>query len=118
MKKNELIKCKVIGFQDYGMFVSCGDYQGLVHISEISEQYVSNITDIFELNDLVTLKVLDIDEEDKKLKLSYKRNHKIHRRILKNVRIVKGFNKLSNNLDEWVNIKLEEYNYEKNNNEK
>lgn len=118
MKKNDLIKCRVIGFQDYGMFVSCGDFGGLVHISEISEQYVSDISDIFEINDYVTLKILDINEEDKKLKLSYKRNHKIHRRILKNVKIVKGFNRLANKLDNWVNIKLKEYNYEKNNNEK
>lgn len=116
MKINDLIKCKVIGFQEYGMFVSCDEYQGLVHISEISEQYVSDITDIFELEDIVTLKILDIDHEEKKLKLSYKKNHKIHKRILKNVKIVKGFNKLSNNLDKWINIKLEEYDYEKNNN--
>lgn len=117
MKKNDLIKCRVIGFQDYGMFVQCeNDYQGLVHISEISEQYVSDILDIFDLNDNVTLTVLEVDEENKKLKLSYKRNHKIHRRILKNVRIVKGFNKLSNNLKEWTDIKLKEYNYDKENN--
>lgn len=115
MKKNDLIKCKVIGFQEYGMFVRCpDDFDGLVHISEISEQFVSRIESIFSLDDVITLKILDVDLENKKLRLSYKRNHKINKRILKNVKITKGFNKLGNNLDQWIETKLKEIESEKN----
>ena len=116
MKKNDLIKCSVVGYQDYGMFVKCDDdFTGLVHISEISEQYVQDIEDIFNIDDIVRLTVLDVDHENKKLKLSYKANHKTNKRILKNVKITKGFNRLANNLDEWIKIKLEEYGFEKDN---
>ena len=40
-KKEEIIKAKVIGLQNYGAFVEVDDeYQGLIHISEISYGYV------------------------------------------------------------------------------
>ncbi len=47
MKINDVISCVVVGFQDYGMFVSCGERDGLVHISEISDLYINNIEAIF-----------------------------------------------------------------------
>ncbi|HHT55243.1 MAG TPA: S1 RNA-binding domain-containing protein, partial [Acholeplasma sp.] len=80
MNENNIITCEVVGFQEYGVFVRCDEYDGLVHISEISEQYVENIEEIFKVGDLVKLLVLDVNEEDKKLKLSYKKCHKIHKR--------------------------------------
>src|SRR5690554_6430405 len=104
MKINDIIICEVVGFQDYGVFVKCGDYDGLVHISEVSEQYVLNLEDIFELGDNVSLKLLDISE-DNKLKLSYKQAHETHKRILKNVRITKGFQSLKRMLLEWLKAK-------------
>lgn len=104
MKKNDIIICEVIGFQDYGVFVKCGDYDGLVHISEVSEQYVLNLEDIFELGDRVTLKVLDVSD-DKKLKLSYKSTHETHKRILKNVKIVKGFQSVRRKMPIWLKAK-------------
>lgn len=117
MKKNKIIKCQVTGFKDYGVFVKCeDDYDGLIHISELSYQYVEETSNIFDVNDKLTLKVLDVDKDNKKLKLSYKRCHKSHRRILRNVKMLKGFNKLSNNLNNWIKIKLKEYNYDKRNN--
>ena len=76
MKKNKVITCKIVGFQDYGMFVNCGEYEGLVHISEISDQYINSIEQIFMVGDLVDLLVLEVCDENR-LKLSYKRNHHI-----------------------------------------
>ena len=112
MNENNIITCEIVGFQEYGVFVRCDEYDGLVHISEISDQYVENIEDIFEVGDLVKLLVLDVNEEDKKLKLSYKKCHKIHKRILKNVKITKGFHKLSTELPKWIEYKKQEYNNE------
>ena len=84
MKKNKVITCKIVGFQDYGMFVNCGEYEGLVHISEISDQYINSIEQIFMVGDLVDLLVLEVCDENR-LKLSYKRNHHIHKKIVKSV---------------------------------
>lgn len=112
MNEKDIITCEVVGFQDYGIFVRCGDYDGLVHISEISEQYVENIEEIFEVGDLIKLLVLDVSETNKKLKLSYKKSHKVHKRILKNVKITKGFHKLATELPKWIEQKKQEYNDE------
>lgn len=108
MKLEKIVDCVVTGFQDYGMFVSCGEYTGLVHISEISDQFVSDITEIFELGDLVSLSVLEVDLENKKVKLSYKKVHKIHKRILKHVNVQKGFNSLKQSLEEFILEKKED----------
>lgn len=109
MEVKDIIICEVVGFQEYGVFVKCDEYDGLVHISEISEQFVENVEDIFNIGDLVKLVVLDISEEDKKLKLSYKASHKIHKRILKNIKITKGFQALASELPFWIEEKKKEY---------
>lgn len=110
MRVENIIECIVTGFQDYGMFVSCGDYSGLVHISEISDQYVSDISEIFEIGNKVSLYVLEVDEATKKVKLSYKKIHKVHKRILKNVEVQKGFNSLKQSLEGFVIEKKEDLN--------
>lgn len=108
MKKNNIIKCKVVGFQEYGMFVSCGEYDGLVHISEISDQYINNIEQIFKLEDEVDLLILSVYEEDRRLKLSYKACHQVNKRIINNVPIKIGFHSLNQMLPKWVELKKKE----------
>ena len=66
MKKyeaGELIKGQVTGIEKYGIFVNLGDYNGLIHISEISDGYVRNINDYVKIGEEITVKV--IDENDK-----------------------------------------------------
>ena len=48
------------------------DFPVLCHISEFSDNYVRNIADFVEVGEKVKLKVIDVDEEMKRLKLSYK----------------------------------------------
>ena len=43
-KVGDTIKCVVTGFKEYGIFVRVNDeYNGLIHISEISNNYIRNI---------------------------------------------------------------------------
>lgn len=72
MKKDEIIYATVTNIVAYGAFVRSGNYEGLIHISEISSHYVTKITDYFNVGDRVKVKVVSVDEEKKKLKLSYK----------------------------------------------
>lgn len=97
-----IVNCTVVGIKDYGVFCTCGEYSGLLHISEISEQYVENIADIFSIGDELTLSVLEVDEQYKKLRLSYKKNHPINERIRRHVPVKKGFNSLKKALSNWV----------------
>ena len=55
-KVGEIIKVQVIGFQHYGIFIKCLDdeeYSGLIHISEISNDFVKDVTKIARLNDII-----------------------------------------------------------------
>lgn len=102
MKINDQIVCKITGIQAYGVFVTYEDYTGLVHISEVSDQYVSSIEDILCVGDEIEVVVLDIDEEQKRLKLSYKQAHPIHPKIQKTIKIKMGFHPLAKALPDWI----------------
>ncbi|HPG43386.1 MAG TPA: S1 RNA-binding domain-containing protein [Acholeplasmataceae bacterium] len=102
MKINDQITCKITGIQSYGVFVSYEDYSGLIHISELSDQYVSSIEELMCIGDEVEVVVLDIDEEQKRLKLSYKQANPVHPKIQKMVKIKIGFHTLSKALPHWV----------------
>ena len=102
MKVNDNIVCKITGIQPYGVFVSYDDYVGLIHISEVSDQYVSSIEDILCVGDEVEATILEIDEEQKRLKLSYKQANPIHPKIQKMVKIKIGFHTLAKALPFWI----------------
>ncbi len=58
---------------DFGAFVDVGvKHDGLVHISEMSDKYVRNPSEILSIGDVVKVKVIDIDQERQKVKLSMK----------------------------------------------
>jgi polyribonucleotide nucleotidyltransferase len=61
---------KVVRIEKYGAFVNFMQGQdGLVHISQIVDQRVENVTDFIQLEQAVYVKVLEIDEKGK-VKLS------------------------------------------------
>lgn len=67
----EILTGKVTGISDFGAFVSLenGD-KGLVHISEISNTYIDDISKILQIGEEVKVKVVSLDKG--KLSLSIK----------------------------------------------
>lgn len=58
---------------DFGAFIDVGvKHDGLVHISEMSDKFVKKPSDIVSVGDIVKVKVIDIDMERQKVKLSMK----------------------------------------------
>ena len=58
---------------DFGAFVDIGvKHDGLVHISELSENYVKNPSDVVSIGDIVKVKVIKIDNDRQKVSLSMK----------------------------------------------
>ena len=55
VKEKEVIRVKITGIQKYGAFatVDDNDYNGLIHISEISYGYVKNISDFMDIGDSI-----------------------------------------------------------------
>ena len=58
---------------DFGAFVDIGvKHDGLVHISEMSDKFIKNPSDIVSVGDIVKVKVIKIDQERQKVGLSMK----------------------------------------------
>ncbi|MGQ9561978.1 MAG: polyribonucleotide nucleotidyltransferase [Thermogutta sp.] len=63
---------RVTSIKDFGAFVEIlPGKDGLVHISELSDEYVANVTDVCKVGDTVPVKVIAIDDQDR-VKLSRK----------------------------------------------
>jgi len=66
LEKGSIVEGKVTGVMPFGAFVSLPDGKsGLVHISEITKEYVKDINDYIKQGDTVKVKVLDIDKNGK-----------------------------------------------------
>ncbi len=64
---------RVTSIKDFGAFVEIlPGKDGLCHISELSDEYVSSVNDVCKLGDRMFVKVIAIDEQDR-VKLSRKR---------------------------------------------
>ena len=52
---------------NFGAFVDLGfgGKEGLLHISKISKERVKNVEDVLHIGDKVTVKVIDIDDQDR-----------------------------------------------------
>jgi len=110
IKKKDIVKVTVTGVQKYGAFVSSEDYDGLIHISEISYGFVKNVNDYVKVGDKIYAEVVDIDEDDNHLKLSIKDiDYKKDGIRLKRMAETKnGFKPLKDNLEIWINKKIKE----------
>ena len=73
LKEGMILTGTVRNVIDFGAFVDIGvKHDGLVHISELSDKFVKNPSDFVSIGDIVKVKVIGIDNERQKVKLSMK----------------------------------------------
>ncbi len=73
LKENMVLKGTVRNVTDFGAFVDIGvKHDGLVHISQLSNNFVKNPSDVVAVGDIVDVKVIGIDPEKQKVSLSMK----------------------------------------------
>lgn len=105
-KKGRIIRGTVTGIESYGAFVSCDEYySGLIHISEISHNFVKNIADYVNIGDVIFVEILDVDEELGQLKLSIKNIEYKKKTVVRRKKIIEtslGFSTLAYKLPIWV----------------
>ena len=70
LKVGDVVKGVVTGVVDFGVFVNVDGIEGLIHISEISWERVSNPSDYVKVGDTIEAKIIAIDKE--RLSLSMK----------------------------------------------
>ena len=73
LREGQILTGTVRNVTDFGAFVDVGvKHDGLVHISELSNSFVRNPSDVVSVGDIVKVKVIGIDMERQKVKLSMK----------------------------------------------
>ncbi len=73
LKSGMLLSGKVSNVTAFGAFVDIGIKEnGLVHVSQLSDRYVSNPLDVVKIGQVVRVRVLDVDESRKRVSLSMK----------------------------------------------
>ena len=73
LREGMILTGTVRNVTDFGAFVDIGvKHDGLVHISQLSDSFVRNPSDVVSVGDIVKVKVIGIDEERQKVQLSMK----------------------------------------------
>ena len=66
LKKGDIVEGKITGITSFGVFADIGDgVSGMVHISEISRSYVSDIHDFIKVGDVAKMKVISVGDDGK-----------------------------------------------------
>lgn len=117
-EEGKIYRAEVTYIETYGAFVKLEDnYNGLIHISEISNKYVSDINNFFKVGDYIYVEVLEVDEKLKQIKLSIRNINYKGQKAKKNKKAIEetphGFNTLRANLPIWINKKLKNIEKEK-----
>lgn len=113
LKEGSVVRGKVTGIQPYGVFVKINrSMNGLIHISELTDEFVKDINDYVKIGDVIRVKVLEIDEnQNAKLSLKQAQNYYTHflekRKAKENAikETPSGFNNLKIMLDRILNNK-------------
>lgn len=110
MKVGDIVLVKVTGITDYGFFIEKGGDTGLCHISEVSNNFVEDVSKFVSVGEEIYVLILDIDEVSKHLKVSIKDIYYINyedKNRIKETR--KGFLPLKEMLPIWIDEKIREY---------
>ena len=74
LKENMMLEGVVTNVTNFGAFVDVGVHQdGLVHISELADKYVSDPREVVKAGDVVKVRVLDVDLKRQRVALSMKK---------------------------------------------
>ncbi|NIS82143.1 MAG: S1 RNA-binding domain-containing protein [Anaerolineales bacterium] len=73
IKKGMKLKGKVVRLESFGAFIDVGaERPGLVHVSEMSSDYISNPSDMVNVGDEVKVSVIDVDRRKRQIRFSMK----------------------------------------------
>lgn len=109
-EKDKIVTGYVTGIEPYGIFVSLDDYyDGLIHISEISNDFVNNVSNYASVGETIKMKVLEVNEMCHHIKLSIKDIDYRDEKSSKIKPTKHGFTTLKKNLPVWIDSKMKEY---------
>ena len=109
--KGDIIVGSVTGITSYGIFMSFSDdYVGMVHISEISYDYIRDIHEYISVGDEIEVRVIGVNNKLHRLQLTMKEVSDI--KVSKKRKIKEtehGFDTLKKLLPTWIDKKMKNY---------
>lgn len=73
LKQGMILQGQVTNVTNFGAFVDVGVHQdGLVHVSQLANQFVANPADVVTVGDVIRVKVMEVDDARKRIGLSIK----------------------------------------------
>ncbi len=73
LREGMRLQGQVTNVTNFGAFVDVGVHQdGLVHISQLADRFVSDPAEVVSVNDIVSVRVVSVDEKKKRIGLSMK----------------------------------------------
>ena len=117
---NGEVSGKVVNMMNYGLFIELEEgIEGLIHISEISwTKHIKHPSEVYNIGDDITAKVLSIEEKDRKISLGVKQltsnpwdeiesNYNVgdvHKGIVKNLTQFGAFVNLNDSIDGLLHV--------------
>jgi small subunit ribosomal protein S1 len=68
----QLVNAKIVGMRPFGLFLEFEGTTGLLHINQISKNYISSLESHFEIGQPLSALVIDIDDIKRRISLSTK----------------------------------------------
>jgi small subunit ribosomal protein S1 len=72
IKVGETMEGRVKNITDFGVFIDLGGLDGLLHITDLSWGRINHPSQLVKLDDTITVKVIDYDEEKRRVSLGLK----------------------------------------------
>ena len=72
VRENDIVEGTVKSFTSFGAFIDLGGFDGLLHINDMGWGHVTKPKDFVKKGQKIKLKVVQIDQEEKKINLSLK----------------------------------------------
>ena len=73
LKPNQVLEGVITNVTHFGAFVDLGVHQdGLIHVSQLSDEFVSDPNDVVSVGDVVKVKVLEVDVDRKRISVTRK----------------------------------------------
>ncbi|MDO4778615.1 MAG: 30S ribosomal protein S1 [Tissierellia bacterium] len=70
-KVGDVVKGEVVNLLDFGAFLKLKEgVEGLIHVSQVSNEHVEKPSDVLNLGQEVEVKILEIDDENQRISLS------------------------------------------------
>ena len=67
----DVVSAKIVSIMPFGAFAEVyDDVDGLIHISRISTERINSPADVLKVGDVVDVKIIEIDNENRRLALS------------------------------------------------